>query len=192
MNREKAKSVSKLIAKCVLAAIAAGGIVAFFGLMPGLAEVLRPFVGRRRYCQNEEFYPKYARQIIKRLEKRGLVKILEKNRETMLRITKLGKKQLEQWQLGKLKIVKPKRWDGRWRIVIFDIPEKRRGVRDLIRDELRNLEFYYMQNSVWVYPYECEDVVLAIAKAYDLLPYIIYIEADYVGNDTRLRRNFRI
>jgi len=192
MDKQQFKTVSKVVGKIVLAAAATAGVITLLAVMPGLPMALSPLLGKNKWRDRENYYKKYTKKIIKRLEKRGMVKILERKGETMLAITKLGKAQLDKWQLGDLKIDKSKKWDGKWRIVIFDIPEKMRRHRDEVREQLKELEFYYLQNSVWVYPYPCEEIVQSIAKAFDLLPYMIYIEADYLGNDKYLRQAFNV
>jgi phenylacetic acid degradation operon negative regulatory protein len=45
-----------------------------------------------------------------------------------------------------------RRWDGRWRLVLFDVPENRRVARDKLRDYLHHRGFGYLQNSVWISP----------------------------------------
>lgn len=192
MDKKQIKTISQSIGKFVLATAVGGGIVALFSIFPGLPLAFAPFVSRDKYYGDEDYQRTYARKVIKRLKQKGLVKILEKEGKTMLAITKLGKKQLEKWQLGDLKIERPKKWDGRWRIAIFDIPEKKHRARDIVREQLKDFGFYYLQNSVWIYPYPCEEIILAIAKAYDLLPYMIYIEANYLGDDRYLKRHFKI
>jgi DNA-binding transcriptional regulator PaaX len=192
MDKARVKNVSKIIGKTVLATLAVGGVVALVCVAPGLPFAVAPFVKKDKYRQNENFYKKYSRQIIKRLAKRGMVKILERNGETMLAITKLGKEQLRKWELGKLNIEKPKRWDGKWRVAIFDIPEKRRRIRNVVRQQLKDLGFHCLQNSVWVHPYKCEEIILSIAKEYNLLPYIMYMETNYLGRDKYLREIFNV
>lgn len=43
-----------------------------------------------------------------------------------------------------------KNWDGKWRIVVFDIPEKHKKLRHALRWKLREWEFTFWQKSVWV------------------------------------------
>jgi phenylacetic acid degradation operon negative regulatory protein len=43
-------------------------------------------------------------------------------------------------------------WDGRWWIVVFDVPELQRRLRDRLRRSLRELGFGHLQDSVWVSP----------------------------------------
>ncbi len=192
MDKQKVKHISKEISKCVLAALAGGGLITLFAVMPGLPVALSPFIGQKRWYEKESYYKDYTKKVVKRLQKKGMIKILGKEGKTMLAITKLGKQQLKKWQAGDLKIQRPKKWDGIWRMVIFDIPEKRRQTRDFVREQLKELGFYYLQNSVWAYPYKCEEIILALAGAYDLLPYMIYLEANYLGNDKYLRAEFRL
>ena len=59
-------------------------------------------------------------------------------------------------------ITKPKRWDGRWRVLIFDVPEYRKSLRDKIRRTVMGIGFVRLQDSVWVYPYDCEDLIVLL------------------------------
>jgi phenylacetic acid degradation operon negative regulatory protein len=43
-------------------------------------------------------------------------------------------------------------WDGRWRLVLFDVPESCRARRNQLRRYLRSQGFGYLQNSVWITP----------------------------------------
>jgi phenylacetic acid degradation operon negative regulatory protein len=45
-----------------------------------------------------------------------------------------------------------RKWDGRWRLVLFDVPESCRRARDKLRMHLHNRGFGYLQNSVWITP----------------------------------------
>jgi DNA-binding transcriptional regulator PaaX len=45
-----------------------------------------------------------------------------------------------------------RRWDGHWRLVVFDVPESRRAMRDKLRSYLHLRGFGYLQNSVWITP----------------------------------------
>jgi phenylacetic acid degradation operon negative regulatory protein len=45
-----------------------------------------------------------------------------------------------------------RRWDGRWRLVLFDVPESRSVARNKLRHFLQSRGFGYLQNSVWITP----------------------------------------
>lgn len=80
---------------------------------------------------------------LKRLREAGYIEKGINEGQVILKLTELG-----QEALG------PKfdenKWDGKWRIVIFDIPEDKRGIRDLFRRRLKSWGFQNWQQSVWV------------------------------------------
>lgn len=57
-----------------------------------------------------------------------------------------------------------KDWDGKWRVVFFDIPEKKREKRDALRRELISLGFGSWQRSAWVIPFDVTNELLAYIK----------------------------
>lgn len=50
-----------------------------------------------------------------------------------------------------------RRWDGRWRLVLFDVPEVRSSTRNKLRRYLQRRSFGYLQNSVWITPDPVQD-----------------------------------
>lgn len=54
-----------------------------------------------------------------------------------------GRDPLERWA---------RHWDGKWRLVLFDVPQVRSSQRTQLRRYLRSKGFGYLQNSVWVSP----------------------------------------
>lgn len=121
-----------------------------------------------------------------RLTKKGLLKF-ENGHYTL---TKLGEETLGHWQSTDFKITSPKRWDKKWRIIIFDIPEKKRSVRDEIRGIFIKAGFKKLQDSVWVYPYDCEDVIGLLKTEFKVGHNLLYIIADQIENDKYLRDDF--
>lgn len=89
-------------------------------------------------------------------KRRGLIVIEERNRQLYISLTPKGKKMAGIFQIDALKITKPKKWDGKWRILLFDIPEKIRITREAFRGKLRELGFCPLQKSAWIHPYDCE------------------------------------
>lgn len=81
-------------------------------------------------------------------------------------------------------------WDGKWRTVIFDIPESLKSSRNAIREKLKNLGFYELQKSVFVYPYECQNEIDFVIEFFQLRRYVRYGVFDFVDNDLHLRKIF--
>jgi len=87
-------------------------------------------------------------------------------------------------------IQKPSRWDGRWRVLIFDVPEYRKAVRDKIRRTLMRVGFVRLQDSVWVYPYDCEDLIVLLKADFRIGKDVLYMIVDEMEGDWRLRKEF--
>src|SRR3989304_4484269 len=107
-----------------------------------------------------------------------------------LELTKNGETELELLEMKGWKMDKPKRWDGRWRMLIFDIPETRRPARDKVRQTLSTIGFYRLQDSVWIYPYDCEDLVTLLKTDFRVGKDLLYLIVDSIENDKNLRKSF--
>lgn len=108
-------------------------------------------------------------------------------------ITHEGRRRVAKVEFNNLKITTPKQWDGRWRLVLFDIEESRRHARNAFALKLRKLGFYRLQKSVWVYPYPCNNEITEIQKAYNLEHHdIVLVEATSLNRETILKEYFEI
>lgn len=136
---------------------------------------------------------RYINKVVARLEEKGLMEI-RKNPQglPLARLTEKGKAELARYELGNLQLPKPKRWDGKYRIIIFDIKEWKRRVRDELRDWLENLGFIRLQNSVWVYPHECQEIIALLKSHFHIGKEVLYITAENIENDKWLRREFSL
>ncbi len=107
-------------------------------------------------------------------------------------LTEAGKRQARiQLLFGKsIRFRNPKRWDKKWRIVMFDIPEKEKKFRDILREHLRELRFYKLQHSVFVSPYPCEKPLLELAALYKAGPYVRVVTAERIDNEEKLKDHF--
>ena len=132
-----------------------------------------------------------VREALFRLEKKGLVKCEKTRNGRAARLTRRGKELVHRMELMEaLQIRHPKRWDGRWRIVIFEIWERRRKVRDKLRFLLGKVGFYKLQGSVWVYPYDCEEIAALMRADMHLGNGVLYLIAEGIENDAKLKRHF--
>jgi DNA-binding transcriptional regulator PaaX len=109
-------------------------------------------------------------------------------------LTKIGKQQARKLSLlgNSIKFKKSDKWDGKWRIVVFDIPEKDRTFRGILREHLYVLDFYKLQNSVFVSPYPCEKPILELVDLYCCQRYVRVITATKIDNEKFLRKHFMI
>ncbi len=181
MEKEKAMKITRIILKI----IAVAGIVSLAALMPNIFQVLGAINKKSKYK------PKYyIKTVLGRLRNQDLIKFYEKNGKTFFGLTEKGEEKLMKYRLGEIAVEKPKKWDQKWRIVIFDIQEIKKNTRNLLRKELINLGFIKLQNSVWVYPYDCKEIMILLKSYLKVSKDILYIEAVKVENDKWLRKAF--
>lgn len=137
--------------------------------------------------------PSYRiQQALRRLEQRGLVERSALNRGKIV-LTSKGKQHAKRLhEAQSITIRKPKQWDGRWRVIIFDIWERRRGVRNALRKALTKAKFVRLQNSIWVYPYECEEFIAFLRTDLKLGKSVLYIVAEGIEGDSSLKEHFNL
>jgi len=82
------------------------------------------------------------------------------------------------------------KWDKRWRIVIFDIPEIRKTARDQLRFFLKELGFKMLQNSNWICPYGDFDEIQNFIKEEKIEKYVILIVSDKISNELLFKKKF--
>ena len=75
---------------------------------------------------------------------------------------------MKRYQVLDLKIERPKKWDGKIRIVAFDIPNAQRTKRNAFRRKLKELGFYSSQKSVWLHPFECKNEIKILQDFFGL------------------------
>lgn len=91
----------------------------------------------------------------------------------------------------KMRIPTPQQWDGKWRIVLFDIPHHLRQARDAFRFHIRRLGLYPLQKSVFVYPYACGNEIDFLVEFHQVRPYVRHIVAEEIDTALHLRRIFK-
>jgi DNA-binding transcriptional regulator PaaX len=126
------------------------------------------------------------------LKNKGYVKTKNNGGETMIYITQKGIKKYYCYKTRELKITKPKNWDKKWRIVIADIPEEKRPIRNVFRRTLVRIGFCQLQKSVWVHPYECQKEIEFLKDVYELKNYLYFIIADKIDCETKLKKYFEL
>jgi DNA-binding transcriptional regulator PaaX len=76
--------------------------------------------------------------------------------------------------------------------LVFDIPEKRKGLRQKVRNTLITIGFERLQDSVWVYPYDCEDLIMLLKAGFHVGDDMLYMIVDSIERDKDLRDHFQL
>jgi len=122
---------------------------------------------------------------------RLLRQVDNKDGTTTFVLSKGGKEVALAYDLEKMVIQKTK-WDKKWRIVMFDIPERLKKVRDTLRYQLKKLDFIELQRSVFVIPFECKNEIEYIVEFYNIRKYVRFIEANHIDNEIHLKHKFQL
>ena len=176
------------IQNAILTTLLVGGMIAI-GAAPRL-DLLKLLGGRKR----NPYRLKYQiNDTLLRLARKGLVTFVEKDGRRFARLTPAGTKQLElEQQKAALRLQKNKRWDKRWRVIIFDIPERRRGVRGRLRAIMQECGFVRLQDSVWVYPHDCEELIVLLKAELKAGSSVLYMVVEKIENDLWLKNHFSL
>lgn len=173
--------------KEILITLAAGTLLSAAVVMPGLPKVLVPFM-----WQGRGYRRRRLAQVVKRLKKRKLVEVVETKNGPVVKITKDGLTKALAYKLDEMAIRRPGRWDKKWRIVVFDVLEKKKNARDAFREQLKRLGFYQLQESVFVHAFPCFDEVEFLRQIYGIGEGVTYILAQKIEGQTNLQRIFKV
>lgn len=103
-----------------------------------------------------------------------------------------GKNRVLRYSLENMRIKKPTKWDGHWRIVIFDVPEYKKQARDALAYGLKNIGMLPIQKSVFVCPYECRDEITFISETFHVKPHVRFIVAKEIDIEMDLKQKFHL
>jgi len=177
------------ISKNILKYLALGGILTFAMLSP---------IGGHKVAKSLLKFLKYKIKQIRAsayyLKKRGLIEyIKDENGVMTVKITDNGKKYLKKFDIDNMILNKPNKWDGKWRLVMFDIPEKHKKAREALRYKLKELDFLRLQDSVWVTPYPCDDEIRFLREIFNISFNVdIVVTDDLKHHEIKLKRYFEL
>ena len=121
---------------------------------------------------------------------RGLIETFVENKERYIELTLKGKNILKEVVFNNLKIDIPKRWDGKWRMVIFDIPEENKNSRDIVREKLKQIGFLRIQKSVYLFPYECTKEIVFLAERLDIKNNVLISISEIIQGERKIIKKF--
>lgn len=170
--------------KAILATVATAGVISLGAIGPNVVQLLR-YTKRSRYLQYR------TKNAIGRLAQKGLISFSNRDGDKYAELTPKGEQTLA-LEEERLKLAKHRKWDGQWRMVAFDIPESKRVKRDMFRSAVLDIGFYRLQNSVWVYPYDCEDFIALLRAELKTGAGIVYAVAREIENDGAIRKHFSL
>jgi len=181
------------VSRTVLGILGVLGLVSLAVLAPNALQMLTLFQADKAKNKRKSARLQYdITATIKRLQREECVILEQHDGETLISLTKKGEQRLLKYRLQGVAVPEPSQWDQKWRVVIFDIHEKRRFKRNRLREELKRFGFLQLQQSVWVYPYDCEDFIAMLKIDQKLWSSVLYMVVEKVENDSLLRKRFNL
>src|SRR3989344_1355733 len=187
--RNKHRKQKENIKNAILGTVAAAGVLSVALVAPNALRMFNLFGGIPTLGANQRGRIKRS---LYNLIRQDLLSFETRNGKKFLRLTLKGERKLALLALADYKIKKPKRWDGKFRIIIFDIKESNRTTRDIWRIYLQRFGFMRLQHSVWVYPYDCEDIILMLKTELKVGKDILYMIVDEIEYDKPILEYFKL
>ena len=166
------------LAKDVLRLVGAGLAGSAVVVAPNAAQLIDYFVPNNPRERNRIW------KAIKYLEQMNRVSLEDKGAHTYVTLTAQGRLQLNEDSIWELTIDEPRRWDHKWRLVMFDLPAQYEKKRQSFRLKLEDMGLRQYQRSVYIYPHDCREEVQTVAQWYGVERFVRYIVAMEI-NDIR-------
>lgn len=143
---------------------------------------------------SKEIKESAIKEAIRRLELSDYIKITKDKlykQKKKISLTKKGVLEFIRCSIEQ-KQQQRQKWDGKWRIIVFDVLENRRQIRDLLRNRLKWLGFKELQKSVWIFPYNIRGEIEQILDVchIDIIGDVRFLTVEKMNDDEDLKRDF--
>ena len=187
LNSDTTEAKIATVALCVFALASIPVLVLGASVMGNAVQAFKMFKGSNKYSK------KQIQSAVDSIKGQKLIEyIADKEGKTTVKITKKGEARLKAFTIDLIEIKKPKRWDGKWRLVMFDIPMRFTKGREALRYHLKELNFFQFQKSAWIYPYPCLDEIIFISDFFGLGKYVEVLIVENILMDEKLKEHFHL
>ncbi|OGE06354.1 hypothetical protein A2W70_01635 [Candidatus Curtissbacteria bacterium RIFCSPLOWO2_02_41_11] len=169
----------------LLATAIMGGTITVAAAFPGIFKLIGKHEVSEKKAKRER-YQKLWRSFNNLKKKNIFEKVGEGNEGVIYRFSDKGRAMVREFAVETLELEKPKRWDGKWRMVMFDIPEKFKSRRLIFQRKLSELDFYQLQKSVWLHPFSCVKEINFLRDFLEIKPYVEIFELNEMSNGRAL------
>lgn len=180
-----ARANATKIALCILVLASTPALLFAAATMGNAVQLFHKYPAGRKYTK------KQAQNAWKTARRQKLIEyVADKEGKTIIRITKKGESKLRTFAIDSMEIAKPAKWDGKWRLVMFDLPIRFSKARNALRYKLKKLGFVQFQKSVWIHPYPCQDELLFVADFFAVGKYVEVLEVSSITREEKLKKYF--
>ena len=127
------------------------------------------------------------------LETRGYVRQSIRNGYLTFLITKEGEGALQNLDMRAAQSIPHSgEWDGLWRIISYDFPERKRAQRNSLRYILKKSGFLKIQKSIWIFPYDSISLQTFLEDNSAIYRYIIFITSTNISLGEQYKKHFKL
>lgn len=192
-NKDQYPSTKEIIYLLGMGALLTGTIV-----MPGLGYIAgslhkwkKQYDWKQREKEWKKFNLRLLRKNLKRLQKQKIIEIVGNNGQEIIKLTQKGKTKYLTFKLEVLSL-KGKVWDGKWRLVIYDISKLKKSAQESFRRILKQINFLPLQKSVYLTPYQCFEEIEYLREYFNLSEEVLLLEISKLENDVYYKQYFGI
>lgn len=178
--RRQNKEKIKITGLALLEVLATGAFLTTAGLLSqgrGADRLLKSFA---------KYGAWRIRQLLRQLRFQNCIVYDEEDERAPIHLTEKGFIRVTK---SKLRRIDGKKWDHLWRLIIFDIPDRKKS-RRRFQQLLRRIGCFRVQRSVYAYPFECKDDILRLAAQYRSSSCVLVYTVPNLGPCERHARNF--
>lgn len=163
-------------------------------LRPVIPIAIKEIIKTLKEVKNLNIKEEKIKKSLESLEKNEIIELEEKEDKIFVKLKNKNNSTVIKYSIKALLDFKKKekKWNGKWFLVFFDVPEAQRNKRDYLRSFLNKIGFYCYQKSVYVFPYECEKEIILIKKIVEGAKYMKYIIAEKIEDEEKIKLFFNL
>lgn len=195
-ENKEAKIISPKV-KDILELLGKGILLSSLFLFPGAGIGIKAIYDtyeqakRKKELQEwEKFNLPRLRYILNRLRRQKLIEVEEQNGYSIIKLTYKGRLRTLKYKLEEMALKIPKHWDGKWRLIIYDITKFKKRQQAAFRRMLKKLQMLPLQKSVYLTPYPCAKEVEFLREYFQVSEGVIYIIAEKIENEEIYKKYF--
>lgn len=180
-----AKQNMRTMGEIVLCVVATAGIITLAAAAPNIFKLIPAAKRLKRSLKIKHEQNRKLSKALSYLKSEGHISITPNGSDYIIEIQERGKEKILQMNFQHLRIPSVKSWDGTFWMILADIPTELRNNADQFRKKLKELGLYWMQKSVWLYPYDPRDQIAFITAYYSIVQYVTIMQVMNLESEDR-------
>lgn len=180
------KETTEAVIDGILKFLAIGGVLTTGLIAPNSIMIFGKTLDRLLDRLEKRQKDRELRRVLHYMKQRGLIKYRPRDYENGIILTEAGKKRIEKSKYSNLSIPVPEKWDKKWRIIFFDVPETQNTKRKALTHKLHLIGYRQLQLSIWIHPFPSRAEIEMIAEKNEVRRYLTYIEVESIDGKASL------